>query len=312
MASTSRFRLTSSLSDSDKVDRTLREYYGSWRENNQNSKSPFIALDNGFKEKHLKDLEPGPLKLYLFFSFAANNDHGHSWHSIQSMADFFETKTRTIDNWIRVLVEKELIYRAQKGNRSHTTYLIPFTNTMIRHRAPKKRKSDNQELLDDLIKKIMDMESVYGEIIKVCHLFQWLSRKGKPVTGESSTQELLIITRRTNGVLIGHLHTLRKSDHLSVDELFIDAPCIFESPFSFNESNIVGIALPAIPSLKAKTSIKDTLGLIEDLATAEDWEIEDHRLLKYGDKDEMLSILEEEDVELDVTDIDDDIDVEDE
>lgn len=289
-----RFRLTSVLVDSDKTDKTLKEYYKSWRQQNKESKSPFIALDNSFRENHLSDLEPGPLRLYLYFSFAANNDYGHSWHSIQKISEFFNTQTRTIDNWIKVLVEKELIYREQKGNKSHTTYLLPFSDTIVTHPTPKKQADDNQELLDDLIKKIKDVEFIYGEIIKVFHLFQWRSRKGTPVSREDSLQVLLIITKRKNGVLIGHFYNLRKSSHLSVSQLFIEEPCIFNSPFYFDGSNVVGIALPPIPPLMTKGSIKDTIGLINELVGLEEWEIEDRQELKYGIKDDVLPIVEEE------------------
>lgn len=294
MASSSRFRLTSPLSDSDKVDKALKSYYNSWREYNQKTKSPFIALDNKFKDKHLSDLEAGPLRLYLYFCFAANNDYGHSWFSIQSMADFFNTQTRTIDNWIKVLVEKDLIYRAQKGNKSHTTYLLPFSNTIITHNAPKKREADNQELLDDLVKQIEDMDFIYGEIIKVFHLFQWLGRKGKPVNRDDSMQLLLIITRRKNGVLIGHVHILRKSDHLGVSQLLIEESVMFQSPFIFNDKNIKGIALPSFPALIHRTAMKDLLELIDELSIIEDWKIEDRQELEYGDKDEVLPVVEEE------------------
>lgn len=289
-----KFRLTSPLSDSDKADQALKGYYKSWREHNQESKSPFMALDNSFRDKHLSELEPGPLRLYLYFSFAAQNDYGHSWHSIQKMSEFFNTQTRTIDNWLKVLVEKELIYRKQKGNKSHTTYLLPFSDTLIKHPTPKKHDHDNQELLEDLIKKIKEQAFIYGDILNVFHLFQWTSRKGKPISRENSVQLLLIITKRNNGVLIGHIYSLRKSEHLSVSQLSIDEPSIFESPFSFDQSNVIGLALPPFPPLLTKSAIKDTLVLVKELAELEAWKIEDRQKLEYGIKDEVLPVVDEE------------------
>jgi len=294
----SRFRLTSPLSPSDKADKALKDYYNSWRDQNQKSKSGFMALDNSFRDTHLSTLEPGPLRLYLYFSFAASNDYGFSWHGITKIAEFFETQTRTIDNWIKVLVDKDLIYRAQKGNKSHTTYLIPFSDTIITHPAPKKRDDDNQELLDDLIKTIEEMEFLYGDIIKVFHLFQWTSRKGKPVTRDNSTQLLLIISKRTNGVLIGHVHVLRKSNQLSVNQLSIEEPSIFESPFHFDGSNIIGLVLPPTPPLQTRASIKDTLDLVKELAEIEEWKIKDRPEIEYGNKDELLPIVDEETTEI--------------
>lgn len=289
-----RFRLTSLLSESDKIDRALKDYYKHWRELNQKSNSSFTAINNSFfTKKILSDLEPGPLKLYLYFSHVASNEFGHSWYSISSIAEYFDAQTRTIDNWIKVLIDKNLIYRAQKGNKSHTTYLIPFSNTLIMHSAPKKRTEDNQGLLDDLTTKIGELESLYGEIIKVHHLFQWSSRKGQPVHRDRSVQILLIITKRSNGVLIGHIHVLRKSSHLSVSELEIEEQSIFQSPFMFSGKNVIGIALTPFPSLQTRASIRDRIDLVSELASIEEWELKDRLELEYGDKDNLLPVTEE-------------------
>lgn len=289
-----RFRLTSLLADSDKIDRALKDYYKYWRDFNQKSKSSFTAIDNSFfTKKILSDLEPGPLKLYLYFSHVASNEYGHSWYSISSIAEYFDAQTRTIDNWIKVLVDKDLIYRAQKGNKSHTTYLIPFSNTLIMHPAPKKRTEDNQDLFNDLTKKIGELESLYGEIIKVHHLFQWSSKKGQPVSRDMSIQMLLIITKRSNGVLIGHIHVLRKSSDLSVSELEIEEQSIFQSPFMFNGKNIVGLALTPFPSLLNRASIRDRINLVSELASIEEWELKDRLELEYGNKDNLLPVTEE-------------------
>jgi hypothetical protein len=302
-----RFKLTSLLSESDKVDRALKGYYKTWRELNQKSKSSFTAIDNSFfSKKILSELEPGPLKLYLYFSHAANNDYGHSWHSIASIAEYFDSQTRTIDNWIKVLVEKDLIYRAQKGNKSHTTYLMPFSDTIITHPSPQKRTEDDQGLLDDLIAKIKDLQFLYGEIIKVHHLFQWTSQKGKPLNRNRSIQMLLIITKRNNGILIGHLHILRKSTHLSINELEIEEQSIFKSPFLFDGKNVTGIALTPFPSLSTKASIRDTIDLVGELAYIEEWQLRDRPELEYGIKDDILPVIEDEE-----SDVDEDDDTED-
>lgn len=307
-----RFRLTSLLSESDKIDQALKDYYKSWRDLNQKSKSSFTAIDNSFfSEKILSNLEPGPLKLYLYFCYVANNDYGHSWHSISSIADYFTQTTRTIDNWIKVLVNKDLIYRTQKGNKSYNTYLIPFSNTLIKHSAPKKRTEDNQELLEDLIAKIQDLEFLYGEIIRVHHLFQWKKSKEKPVKENQSIQMLLIITKRKNGVLIGHYHILRKSSHLSVNELEIEEHSIFKSPFLFNGINIIGIALTPFPSLATKGAIRDTIDLVEELANIEDWELKDRPELEFGNKDNILNITEDEELKSNIEDENDLEDIED-
>lgn len=289
-----RFRLTSMLSDSDNIDYALKSYYKNWRELNQSSKASFTAIDNSFFTKGiLSGLEAGPLKLYLYFSHVASNEYGHSWHSISSIAEYFDAQTRTIDNWIRVLVDKELIYRAQKGKKSHTTYLIPFSDTLITHSVSKKRDKDNQELLDDLIVRIEELEFLYGEIIKVHHLFQWESKKGKITNQNQSVQVLLIITKRNNGVLIGHTHVLRKSTQLIISALEMEEQSIFKSPFMFDGKNITGIALTPNPPLQTKESIRDTINLISELAVIEEWELKDRSELEYGDRNQLLPVIEE-------------------
>lgn len=288
-----RFRLTSFSSESDKIDNALKSYYNSWRKFNKKSKSSFTAIDNSFfKKKILSDLEPGPLRLYLYFSYVANNENGHSWHSISYIAEYFDAQTRTIDNWIKVLVDKDLIYRAQKGKKSHTTYLIPFSDTLIQYPVPKKSSKDNQVLLDDLITKIKDLEFLYGEIIKIHHLFQWQFKNESSTNPEQSIQILLIITKRSNNVLIGHIHVLRKSAHLSVSKLEIEEPSVFQSPFKFNEKNILGIALIPYPLLLSKTSVGDTINLLSELAEVEEWELKDRLELEYGDKNQLLPTIE--------------------
>lgn len=288
-----RFRLTSLLSDSDKRDRALKGYYKSWRDFNRQSKASFTALDNSFfTKKILKDLEPGPLKLYLYFSYVANNDYGHSWHSIASIAEYFGAQSRTIDNWIKVLVDKDLIYRARKENKSHNTYIIPFDDTLIHHAAPKKYTEDNQGLLEDLIKDIQELEFLYGEIVKVHHLFQWTAQKGMPLHRDHNIQALLIITKRKNGVVIGHLHILRKSEHLSVNELEIEDHCIFKSQFLYNEKNVIGIALTPYPPINTRGAVRDTINLVQELSNIEEWQLEDRHKLDYGNKDDVLPITE--------------------
>lgn len=288
----SRYSLTKRIPDADKRVRALKEYYQNWRDFNSKAKYSFTAIENSFftgENKLLRELDSGALRLYLYFCHVANNDYGHSWHSISRIAEYFnKDQTRTIDNWIKTLVDKDLIYRAPTGQKSYTTYLIPYSNTLITHPAPRKRNEDNQELLDDLIAEIRSLEFLYGEIVKVYHLFQWTVINNKPINPNNSKQVLLIITRRKNGILIGHVHTLRKSDHLSVNELNIEEHSFFDSPFLYEGDNVVGIALNPFPVLKSRASIKDTIEWLPELADIEEWELKDRQKLLYGKKDELL------------------------
>lgn len=285
------FKINFPMEAVDETELALKEYYKSWRD----SKPPFLALYNSFKDKHLRDLEAGPLKLYLFFAFAADNDYGHSWYSISSIAEFFNAQTRTIDNWIKVLVDKELIYREQKGKKSHTTYLIPYDNTLVQHKASKKRDEDNQQVLDDFIVKLRGREFLYGEVFKVFHLFQWGSNKSGQPDSNKSVQALFVITKRKNGVLIGHLYRLMKSDYLSVNELNIEELSLFDSPFKFMDENIIGLALQHDISIMSKSNILAFLKLMARLANMEDWQIREHQKVQYGEKDKFFPISDEAD-----------------
>ena len=287
-----RFKLRTTISAIDDTEFALKDYYFSWRYNNGLIKSPFVALYTSFKDNHLKDLEAGPLRLYLFFAFAANNETGHSWHSITSIATFFGTQTRTIDNWIKVLVEKDLIYREQKGKKSHTTYLIPYSNTFVQHKANKKIKEDSQVLLDDLVKTIKEFEFLYGKIIKTHHIFQWNMKNGK--VENNSTQLLFIITKRNNGVLIGHIYRFTNSDHLSVNSKSIEEVSVFESPFVYKDKQVVGIALNHEIPINSKHNVDVLLRLLEDLASIEDWMLADNPKVEYGEKAVFFPIDEKE------------------
>jgi hypothetical protein len=97
--------------------------------------------------------------------------------------------------------------------------------------------------------------------------------------------------------LIGHTHNLRKSAHLCVSELVIEEQSIFKSPFIFNGTNVIGIALKPFPSLKKLSSIRDTINLVNELASIEEWELLDRPELEYGNKDDILPVSEDSEEE---------------
>lgn len=278
-----KFKLISSIAAEDEKEEVIKDYHSYWRKTNTDSSSSFVPVFSSFKERHLATLEPGALRLYLFFAFAANNRYGNSWHSIEKIAEFFNAQTRTVNNWIKVLVDKKLIYREQKGKRSHTTYLIPYSNTIIRHQLRRVIKEDNQSVLDMFIQKIKEYEFLYGSIVDVFHFFQWKTNKKKNPIKES-VQYLFVITQREDGVLVGHYYSLKNSDHLGVNELNIENGDVatFVSPFKYNEQNIRGLVL----THEIRISDNNTaavLKLLEDLAKAEVWDWDEHPKFKYGE-----------------------------
>lgn len=280
-----KFRLFPDIPATNHTELVYKEYYQSWRLHNRNSKAGFIQLFNSFKEAHLKDIEPGALKLYLFFYFAATNEYGDSWHSIQSIADFFGKQTRTVNDWIKVLVERDLIYREQTDKKSYTTFLIPYTNTLIAHKPSRQRDTD-QEIIDDIIDMIKKREHVYGEIIDVIHLFQWKNDQKQKYANE---QVIIVITQRNNGILIGHWYRLKRSGDFCINEYKIWQNCFFESSFRYKDLNITGFALPyGKISLSRIDDFDEVLGLVEQYVKGEEWLIKELPFVDYGNKEEVL------------------------
>jgi hypothetical protein len=275
-----KLRLISSIPAEDAKEEAIKEYHSFWRKTNSNSNVPFVPVFNAFKEKHLATLEPGALRLYLFFAFAANNQYGNSWHSIEKIAEFFGAQTRTVNNWIKVLVDKKLIHREQNGKRSHTTYLIPYSDTIIKHQLRRIIREDNQSVLDLFIQKISQYD-FYGTIVGVFHFFQWKSEK--KVRTKENVQHLFIITKRDDGVLVGHNYALKNSGHLGVSELTIEDGDVatFKSPFTYEGENIRGLVLThEVRITDINTGV--ILDVVRDLARAEEWDWQAHPEFRYG------------------------------
>lgn len=246
---------------------------------NSNINLPFVALYKTFRDEHLATLEAGPLRLYLYFSFYANNQYGHSWHSVETIADFFNTQTRTIDNWIKQLVDKKLIYREKKGKKSHTTYLIPYNNSIIPHTLSS-RYSDIQKNIDNLFSKIENHNFLYGEIIKVYQIFQWKTKETKG-NKEDSFQIILIITKR-DGIITGHLCNITQHINLTINTLEIDEIATFKSLLKYKDENITGIALKQSIQIQPQKNVSYLIELCEQLAIVDDNDLNQHPFIEYG------------------------------
>ncbi|SCW83945.1 Helix-turn-helix domain-containing protein [Paenibacillus tianmuensis] len=292
--------------NSDGLDEleALKSHYNQWRQNNTNMKEPFFAVLRAFKDKELlKDLDEGALRLYLYLGFVSNNETGTSWHSIQTIAKYFGRQTRTIDFWIQKLSEAGLIYRTRHDKKSATTFLIPYTDSIINVQPVKKREFDDQELLNDLLESREQLAAVYGEIIKVYHVFHWgLDQKKNPDINASKTNFLFIITKREDGVLVGHRHHLRKSGAFAISQLHVDDVVIFESPFVYKDKPVSGIAVNHMNRLRQKDSIETLMNMMRDLAVADDEILLQHPTAIYGLIEEGLEV--EEDGEEDPTETD--------
>lgn len=266
------------LSISQVIDEDIhrKNYYTSWKKFNRSQNSPFIAIDNVFKEKYLNKLEAGPLRLYLYFAFAAKNQSGHSWHSVATIADYFGTQTRTIDNWIKALVDEGLIYRQRAGKKSNTTYLIPFSHTLLPYNKQKKYKTDSQSLLNDCLKMLDSSKHIYGEVVKVYHFFQWATGKHDV----SSHQDLFVLCKRKDIVTVIKI-ALTKSDDMVISEDEVEEIIRFESPFEFNGEKIIGLAYPDNPSFRSIKTAQQLVDTLVDFADTERWQFDELPQVKY-------------------------------
>lgn len=266
-------------SNYDDEDTVLKDYYGSWRVFNQNISEGYVALFNSFKNNLLKELDGGALRLYIYFSLHANNSEGHSWHSIDTIANYFDVQTRTVDNWISILTEKGLIYRAKKSNKSYTTYLLPYSETLIELTPTRSFKDECQDLIDDFIKNIKSNNKIYGDIINVFHLFQWKKVQGST---KMSIQWVLINTKRGNGILVTHYYQFRGIGESGVNNFNINETYSFKSPYTYMSKPIIGLAIDNTHKIDDPKNCVVILDIIRDLSTINEANLEDYPILEYG------------------------------
>ncbi|WP_066638629.1 helix-turn-helix domain-containing protein [Desulfolucanica intricata] len=282
----------------DEEDTILRTFYEAWREYNKGKSEPFFPVFNTFMEKHLKELEAGPLRLFLFFGFRANNQYGHSWYSIEKIAEYFNTQPRTINNWIKKLVDEGLIYRDRKGKKSNTTYLIPYSTTLIRLQPPKVYQ-EASELVDALIEIVKKYQHIYGSIIGVYHLFQWkmkVKAKRKVPNRNGNTQWVLILSQRDNGPVTALYYPLQHFDDYGVSKLYIDDHQLFNSPLRYENKQILGLALNHEFQIDGPAKWEAISELVEDLrhVDTEFFEQRAREFLEYGKIEKVLEEVDEE------------------
>ena len=227
--------------------------------------------------KHLADLEPGPLKLYLYFGFHSNNQNGSSWHSIETIAQFFNTQTRTINNWIKVLVDRKLIYRERSGHKSNTTYLIQYSTNLIKLEPTKgPYNAEDQSLIEDLTTTAQKYSNIYGRITGVYHLFQW-GTQNKKANIESNLQIIIILTQRDDEVVTAFYNVIQVPNNL-IDYVHLEDPVRFDSHLKYEDKPIRGIALKHYPKIFDEAPRE----VIEDLAQMKAVDYERLPIVKYG------------------------------
>lgn len=276
------------------TDKTIKNYYYNWREfnkGNTESKEKFAMLYSGFRENFLPTIEGGALKLYLFFCFSANNNNGESWYSIEKLAESLNVGTRTINKWIKILIDKQLIHRDLTNHRSLTTYLLPYSTTLMKADTKTAYPQDSQDIVEDIISSLYTQQIIFGELIGVYHLFQWQAGKKKRRNSTKNVQWLLFITKRSNGILTGHYYELKNSESIVVSLKDIDDSYFFKSSFTYQGHPMLGIALDNEIDIKSNP-FEPLKELIEHLSTIDVNSIDANQFLEYTD------IVEEPEIEI--------------
>ncbi|WP_294395614.1 helix-turn-helix domain-containing protein [uncultured Clostridium sp.] len=231
-------KLAKKDSSNKSIDNIYKSNYKQWKVNLEKNKTPYFMLSKVF-DKHLREITSGALKLYLYYGFHSKNDTGVSWHSIETISDYFQVSEKTINNWNKELIERGLIHRDSKDNRRNKmTYLLPLS--MV--------------LYEDIysIEEYKGFEIVNGKIVDVYHLFQW--RKNDDVNDVDCYNvpyNLFIIVLKNEHGRITCLKYIDENYLNSIEGNIYSDICKFDSDYKFNDLVIVkGIAVNSKINLK--------------------------------------------------------------
>ncbi|MEC2393940.1 hypothetical protein BK709_19550 [Bacillus thuringiensis serovar shandongiensis] len=131
----------------DEAKMLKREHY-EWRDMNFTIKNGFFPVFHEFKDC-LQHLSGGAVSLFIYLGLNSNNKTGECYHSIETMANFFDKSTRTISQWLKELEENELIVRIQlEFNGVSHTFLRPYgeNKDVIKRLVDLKEKNLNSNL----------------------------------------------------------------------------------------------------------------------------------------------------------------------
>lgn len=235
---------------SKSIDNIYKSNYNQWKLNLESTKTPFFMLSKTFDE-HLREITSGALKLYLYYGFHSKNETGISWHSIETISDYFGVSEKTINNWNKELIERGLIYRDSKDNRRNkTTYLLPLSMVIYN--------------ISSIPGEFDDFRKVNGEVVDAYHLFQW--RKSDNVNESdnyNNPYNLFIIVLKNKH---GKFTCIKFTDDKYLNEIneksFYDEICTFDSDYSIKELVPKGIAVNSKINLKRD---KDLYNLLIEL-----------------------------------------------
>jgi hypothetical protein len=123
----------------------LRREHSQWRDTNFANKKGFFPIFSDFKD-HLRNLSAGAVSLFVYIGLHSNNHTGECYHSINTMAKFFNKSPRTISSWLSELEKHKLIERIQlEMNGTAHTFIRPYT------------KEKENEMDDTITNQIQDL-----------------------------------------------------------------------------------------------------------------------------------------------------------
>lgn len=104
-----------------------KKRYNNWKKYMLEQEGYFVVFNNFLEDGFLRRLSGGAVKLYIYFGIVSKNDTGESYHSVISIARYFDVSERTIITWAKELEKESLIIRKQLeiDSVSHT-YLQPY------------------------------------------------------------------------------------------------------------------------------------------------------------------------------------------
>lgn len=232
-----------------------RTNWKTWKDQNHSSNNIFFPIFKEFLDYHLKNLSSGATRLYLFLGIKAKPT-GDSWYSVKSMADYFEVRTRTIDNWLQELEDAGLIYR-ERTSISSRTYLLPYSVNIFQVKPSKEKNA--YDVLKKALAEANLRISMVGPVYQVFHFFQWVDE-----TLGSCIQSIAVLTKKTykNGPpkITGFVY----ADHFNTPENIIDTPHInsvrrFTSNIVYDGINIIGLAIEKDDKLTSVKNQKEAL-----------------------------------------------------
>ncbi|MBX4152308.1 helix-turn-helix domain-containing protein [Paenibacillus lautus] len=141
---------------------SLTYSHRSWRKWTQRNKKGFFPIFSPDFSEKMKNVSGNAIKLYIYLGMHIDNQAGYTMVSIDTMAEYFKTSSRTVHNWLKELKENKLILRIQPAFKQPTyTFLLPyhdeFVNDIFEGGSLRELVSEyNNEDLDDSPSELME------------------------------------------------------------------------------------------------------------------------------------------------------------